>query len=618
MHYSRNNKNTLSPFYFLSILTISIVVIEAFIMFLLTRIPPVPTPIIVAINSFLLIVFLSPLLYFFLRRPLLLYITDFRQTKEALRDSEEKLRTISMSAQEAILMIDEKANISFWNEAAERMFGYKQEEALGKSMHDLIVTEKYHEDFRNGFEKFSTTGEGKVLGKILTLPSIRKGGEEFYAEHSISAVKLKGKWHAIGLVRDITERRRAEEEIRELAMTERLTKLLNRFSFEKDERDLNNPVLLLIDIDRFRHINDFYGIEAGNLILKEFAVCLKDLIPKNINANIYKLGGDDFGVLFEDNPGFDPKDLAEKIVAGIEKKDFLYQDYNISLSISIGISRERPVLEKADMVLSYLKRYTRLNYKEYNKELSLYKNISENLKMVKILKKAISRDAVVSYFQPIVNNKTGMREKYECLVRVINEGGTVLSPFYFLQVAKEARLYGEITKRMIERGVAAFKDKKYEFSINISVEDIYDSEIEEFMTMVLKKDPEMAHRITFEIIESEGIENYEIVYDFIQRVKKYGCKIAIDDFGAGYSNFGHTMQLDIDYLKIDASLIKEIDKSEKLQILTGTIVNYAQRLGIKTIAEHVHSEEVYKKVIDLGVDYSQGYYIGEPKPTIEC
>ena len=111
MHYSRNNKNTLSPFYFLSILTISIVVIEAFIMFLLTRIPPVPTPIIVAINSFLLIVFLSPLLYFFLRRPLLLYITDFRQTKEALRDSEEKLRTISMSAQDAILMIDEKANI---------------------------------------------------------------------------------------------------------------------------------------------------------------------------------------------------------------------------------------------------------------------------------------------------------------------------------------------------------------------------------------------------------------------------------------------------------------------------------------------------------------------------
>ena len=477
-----------SAFYFLSLLTISIFVIEAFIMLLLSRIPPLSMPMTVIVDSILLIVLLSPVLYFFLRRPLLLYITDLK---------------------------------------------------------------------------------------------------------------------------------RSEEEIGELATTERLTKLLNRFSFEKDEKELNHPVLFLINIDGFSHINGFYGIEVGDLILKEFAVRLKGLIPENLNANIYKLGGDDFGVLFEHNPGFDPKALAEKMVTEIEKRDFMYQDYNISLSISIGISRERPVLEKADMVLHYLKRYTRLKYREYSEELSLYKNISENMRVLNILKKAISRDAVVAYFQPIVNNQTGRIEKYECLVRVIDEEGNVLSPSSFLQVAKEARLYGEITKRMIERGVAAFKDKDYEFSINISVEDINDREIEEFMTMVLKKSPEMACRTTFEIIESEGIENYEIVRDFIQKVKEYGCKIAIDDFGAGYSNFGHTMQLNIDYLKIDASLIKEIDKNEKSQILTETIVNYAKRLGIKTIAEYVHSEEVHKKVKALGVDYSQGYYIGAPQPTIE-
>ena len=477
-----------SLFCFLSLLAISIGVIEAFIMLLLSRIPPLSMPMTVIVDSTLLVMLLSPVLYFFLRRPLLLYIVELKQ---------------------------------------------------------------------------------------------------------------------------------AEEEIRELATTERLTKLLNRFSFETDEKKLNHPVLLLINIDGFSRINGFYGIEVGDLILKEFAVRLKGLIPENLNAKIYKLGGDDFGVLFEHNPGFDPKAIAEKMVVEIEKKDFMYQDCNISLSISIGISRERPVLEKADMVLHHLKRNTRLKYREYNEELSLHKNISENMRVLNILKKAISTDAVVSYFQPIVNNQTGRIEKYECLVRVIDEGGNVLSPFSFLQVAKEARLYGEITKKMIERGVAAFKDKEYEFSLNISVEDINDREIEEFMTMILKKNPEIACRTTFEIIESEGIENYEIVRDFIQKVKKYGSKIAIDDFGAGYSNFGHTMQLNIDYLKIDASLIKEIDKNEKSQILTETIVNYAKRLGIKTIAEYVHSEEVHKKVKALGVDYSQGYYIGAPQPTIE-
>ena len=170
---------------------------------------------------------------------------------------------------------------------------------------------------------------------------------------------------------------------------------------------------------------------------------------------------------------------------------------------------------------------------------------------------------------------------------------------------------------MIERGMAAFKAKDYEFSINISVEDIHDSEVEAFMTKILKNNPEIAYRTTFEIIESEGIENYDTVHAFIQKVKEYGCKIAIDDFGAGYSNFGHLMQLNIDYLKIDSSLIKEIDKNEKSQILTETIVSYAQKLGIKTIAEYVHSKEVYQKVIELGVDYSQGYYLGEPKPIVE-
>jgi len=153
----------------------------------------------------------------------------------------------------------------------------------------------------------------------------------------------------------IAELKRAEEEIRELATTERLTKLLNRSSFEKDEKDLNNPVLLLVDIDGFRHINNFYGVEAGNSILKEVAARLKGLIPEKLNVKIYKLGGDDFGVLFKPNPGFDPKAIAENMVTEIEKRDFKYQDYNISLSISIGISRERPVLEKTDMVLHYLK-----------------------------------------------------------------------------------------------------------------------------------------------------------------------------------------------------------------------------------------------------------------------
>lgn len=525
---------------------------------------------------------------------------------------------------DAIVASDEQDRIILWNPAAERMFGYSREEALKMSVAGLMP-EEYREMHLKGIARFIKTGQPIIIGKTVETEGLRKDGSRFPKEISLAGEKVNGNWIFIAILRDITGRKQAEEALRQTqkelelaATTERLTKLLNRFAFEKDERKLNNPVLLLINIDRFRHINDFYGIEAGNLILKEFTGRLKGAIHKDLHANIYKLGGDDFGVLYEDNPGIAPQAIAEKIVEEMEKKDFIYKDYNISLSISIGISRERPVLEKADMVLSYLKRHTRLKYKEYSGELSLYKNISENLRMLNILKRAISREAVVPYFQPIVNNKTGMIDKYECLVRIMDEGGKALSPLSFLQVAREAKLYGEITKRMIKNSMAAFRDRDYEFSINLSVEDINDREVEEFMTEALKKNPEMAHRVTFEILESEGIENYEIVYAFIQKVKKHGCKIAIDDFGAGYSNFARVVQLNIDYLKIDSSLIKEIDRNGKLQILTETIVHYARRLGIKTIAEYVHSKEVHIKVIELGVDYSQGYYLGEPRPTIEC
>ncbi len=483
-----------SPFYFLSIIVVSIITVEAIIMFILSRLPSFSTPVTVLIDSIFLFVLLSPVLYLFLLRPLVLHIT------------------------------------------------------------------------------------------------VRKHFEE--------------------------ELKQANQELKKAATTERLTKLLNRTSFEKDENKLNNPVLLLINIDGFNHINNFYGIQAGDLVLKELAVRLRSIIPEILGANIYKLGGDDFGVLFENIIGYNPTDLAKKIIDKVEKDYFVYQEYDIYIGISIGISRERPVLEKADMVLKYLKRHLRHKYLEYREELSLYKNISENMRILNILKMAISRDAVVSYFQPIANNQTGKIEKYECLVRIIDEEGKVLSPASFLQVAKESKLYGEITKRMIRNGFMAFKDQDYEFSINISIEDIYDDEINEFITMMLKDHPAIARRSTFEIIESEGIDNYQMVHEFIQKIKEYGCKIAIDDFGAGYSNFAHTMSLNIDYLKIDASLIKDVDRNKNSQILVEVIVNYAKRLGIKTIAEYVHSKEVHEQVKELGVDYSQGYYIGEQRPTI--
>jgi EAL domain-containing protein (putative c-di-GMP-specific phosphodiesterase class I) len=220
------------------------------------------------------------------------------------------------------------------------------------------------------------------------------------------------------------------------------------------------------------------------------------------------------------------------------------------------------------------------------------------------------------YCQPIINNNTGKTEKYECLMRIMDRDNNVLVPAFFLQTAKDAKVYGEMTRMMIEKSFKVFESSPRDFSINLSIEDILDSKVTEFIFNMLDSYPDIAKRAAFEILESEGIGNYDDISAFIKRLKRYGSKIVIDDFGAGYSNFQHLLRLEVDYIKIDSSLIKDIDKDRNSQVIVGTIVDFTKKLGIETVAEFVHSREVYDKVKELGVDYSQGYFLGKPEPSI--
>jgi diguanylate cyclase (GGDEF)-like protein len=404
--------------------------------------------------------------------------------------------------------------------------------------------------------------------------------------------------------------------LEEAATKDMLTGLFNRYSFDLDQNNLKEPVLLLVNIDNFKHTNDFYGIKAGDFILKRLSEILKGFIPKDLNAKLYRLGADDFGISFDNFSNYNPEILAQTIISEVGKEAFIYDHYHIAITISIGISREKPLLEKANMALKYVKKNTRMRFLTYKKDLNLYDNISRNLNILSLLKNAIKRDAVVVYFQPILNNNNGEIEKYECLVRAIDENNRILTPGSFLPIIKETKLYEDITEIMVEKSVAAMKNTRYEFSLNLSIEDILDKRFHAFVKGIFNSHAEIARRVTFEILESEGIENYQLVHDFIREMKKYGCKIAIDDFGAGYSNFEHILRLDVNYLNISSSLIKNIDFDIHSQIIVETIINFTKKLHIKTIAEHVHTEEIYKKVKMLGIDYSQGDYIGEPEPTL--
>lgn len=389
-----------------------------------------------------------------------------------------------------------------------------------------------------------------------------------------------------------------------------MTGLYTRNKLYEDINNSISPAIAIIDIDRFSEINDFYGHSLGDHFIKEFSRQLSDCKSCD-NLNIYRLQGDEF-VIFNANANRDK--FLEKIYK-IDKKlrkgkiaidnDFIYLDF----SIAISYESKKILLRTADMALKTVKKDNK-NILVYNDTISRSEEYKNNIKWSNIVRESLMNDRIVSLYQPIINNATMKYEKYESLVR-IKEKDKFITPFYFLNIAKRTRHYVEITKTMIEKSFKLFENRKEEFSINLTIEDIMNEDTKEFIINMLNK-YKIGDRVVFEIVESESIENFETISKFIVLVKALGCKIAIDDFGTGYSNFEYLVKLKADYIKIDGSLIKDIDKNRISEIVCKNIVNFARDLNMKTIAEFVENESIFNKVKELGIDYSQGYYFDKP------
>jgi diguanylate cyclase (GGDEF)-like protein len=394
-----------------------------------------------------------------------------------------------------------------------------------------------------------------------------------------------------------------------------LTGLENRRRLTEKLEERHNIFLMIINIDSFQEINDLYGEPAGDLILKEFAQFLKEIMPKQ--EGLYRLHSDEFAHIC--TSGMDLNEF--KIFVGLVSEKISQKSFNIdersevSLSATIGVSYgSEMLLVNADIALKLAKK-TKKNFLIYDETMAMTKEYEKNFDWTKRLKKAIEEDKIVPLFQPIVDTKTQEIVKYEALMRMVDDRGLFIAPIHFLELAKKNKLYHQLTKIMIKKTFEKFETLPYFVSINISVEDILNKEIYHYIVTALEQSA-IGHQIVFEIIESEGIENFDQVLEFINDVKQYGAKISIDDFGTGYSNFEYLMKLRVDYIKIDGSMIKNIDSDKNSQMITTSIVSFAKNMNIKTVAEFVHSKNVFEKINELGVDYSQGYYFGEPTELI--
>jgi len=409
------------------------------------------------------------------------------------------------------------------------------------------------------------------------------------------------------------------KKLKDAFIKERLTGLPNRLQFLEDINQTQNSQtrhLALINIDKFKDINDFYGHSVGDKLLIEVGLKINSFCADD-HTVVYKLPSDEYAIFTSWNI---PADIFQKkvtqLVQTLQREPYHIENHAIFISVSCGIaSNEKDIIIKADMALQVAKS-SKADLVIYNNLIDTKESVNKNIQGIALLKDAIENDRIQPYFQPIYNLHTNRVEKYESLIRIIDERGEPIAPYYFLDIAFKSKLYHHLTYAMVEKTFNFFADKEeYEFSINLSIDDILNERTVAFIIDKLSH-YSAPQRVVFEILESHEIENYEDIKKFIQKVKVFECKIAIDDFGSGYSNFSHVLELNVDYLKIDASLIKKITTNEDSRKITETLVSFAKKINLKTIAEYVENEEALEMLRQLGVDFAQGYYIGKPKESL--
>lgn len=484
--------------------------------------------------------------------------------------------------------------------------GYTRDELIGKK-HNIVK----HPD--SSVEMFVDMWETISSGKTWhgTIKNRRKDGEFYFVKTTITpVVDTQGQIVKFISVRfDVTDLYSMMELVREQRY-DGLTGLQNRTRLLQKLKVNNKVILALVNIDGFRDLNEIFGHDFCDKVLIEFS---KELLSIAKSNDVYRVGGDEFAIVDDSTFCIDSfYEVCSCIISRFEERPLVVDDFEIELGVRIGATCfvENP-LAVAEIALDRASE-SRTNFYVVSDTSEHDSRTKDNIFWIKKLKEAIRQDKLVVYAQKIVPlGNIDEIPKYECLVRMVAEEGSVIAPYVFLDRARKAKLYTSITKAVITKSFDFFHDYNASFSINLSIEDLQNRELVKFMLNKISSYG-IADKLIIEIVESDGITDFEYVNTVLSSLKSRGVKIAIDDFGTGYSNFEYIIKLNADYIKIDGSLIKNIDTDMVAFKTVEVIVAFAKKIGIKCIAEFVHSVDVATKLEQIGIDYMQGYLLHKP------
>ncbi|MEA2100822.1 MAG: EAL domain-containing protein [Campylobacterota bacterium] len=502
-----------------------------------------------------------------------------------------------------VTILDKNHIITYANDIFCEISEYSNDELVGNDYHSIL---NYQQSATTNNEIWQTIEiDKKIWDGVLKFVS--KNGKVYYLKTTIKPILDS---HG--------------EIIEYIALRYDVTQIMNpKIQLLEALRNTKKPLLIYFKLEDFDTIDEFYSNKIVEKIQDEVSIYLQQNIPPQCKFDkVYQLGNGEFAMSRENIIDQDNKDRFISTIKtfqdAIENSTIDVGDihYDMSLLISLAYEDEN-ILTSAKLGIRDLLKSKQKFIVSNNFAKIEYDKAERNLKAISMVKQAILDDKIISYFQAIVDNKTQKVAKYESLVRLVDEENKIVSPYFFLEISKKGRYYSQITNIVLQNSFNVLKLTDADISMNLSALDIEQKSTRDKIFELLEEHKESTHRVVFELLEDESVKDFNTITNFISDVKELGVKIAIDDFGAGYSNFERLLDYQPNILKIDACLIKNIATDNYSLSVVKTIVSFAKEQKIQTVAEYVENETIFNIIKDLGVDFSQGYYFAKPEPLGE-
>jgi diguanylate cyclase (GGDEF)-like protein/PAS domain S-box-containing protein len=562
------------------------------------------------------------------------YAIERKSSENEVKRLGRQNELILETAGDGICGLDSDGTVTFANPAAARLLACEREDLLGRRLHDVVHPSgpfagehdaescPIHTALRTG-NQYAADGEAFCRTDLSTFP----------VEYSVAPYSTGEGQGAVVTFKDITERKRAEQQLQYLADHDILTGLYNRRRFGEEltqqiaicERLGIESALLVMDVDNFKFINDALGHQAGDELVRSLASQVKSRVRRT--DVVARLGGDEFALLLTGTGKADALEVADELLAMVRNHRVLARDKPMQVTTSIGVSvisgkdlSSEQVLMEADVALYEAKGLGRDRAVVYRRDEPIENPQRTGFVWTDRIKRALAEDLFAVYAQPIASLNGPARDRYELLVRMRDEEGNIVPPASFLPVAERFGLISEIDVWMIRQATALIErehleGRKIVVEVNLSGQSICDPELPDLIETELTRSPVDPSQLVFEITETAAIANMDEARALATRIRRWGCRFALDDFGAGFGSFYYLKYLPVDYLKIDGEFIRNLDSSEIDQRMVSAIVEIARGLGLQTIAEFVETGEILDRLRDFGVDFAQGFHVGRPSPV---